>query len=110
MNYKRNLTISAAAAVLLATPVLVIAQTQYPQPTPPDATDATAPAAATSAGANTSGQVVSVTDLPPDQARALAAGDNQMVTNGPVPDTPQNRAKYGAPLSHAGRATSPAGN
>jgi hypothetical protein len=51
-----------------------------------------------------------VTDLPPDQARALAAGDNQMVTNGPVPDTPQNRAKYGAPLSHAGRATSPAGN
>ena len=33
----------------------------------------------------------------------------QTVTNGPVPDTPAMRAKY-KPLSHAGRATKPAGN
>jgi len=32
------------------------------------------------------------------------------VTNGPVPDTPANRALYGKPMSHAGRATDPSGN
>lgn len=34
----------------------------------------------------------------------------RLVTNGPVPDTRENRAKYGQPLSRAGRATTPAGN
>ena len=32
------------------------------------------------------------------------------VTNGPVPDTAENRAKYGQPLSRAGKRTTPAGN
>ena len=35
---------------------------------------------------------------------------NQLVTNGPVPDTLENRAKYGAPMSNAGKRTAPAGN
>ena len=35
---------------------------------------------------------------------------HELVTNGPVPDTPQNRARYGQPLSHAGRMTAPRGN
>jgi len=34
----------------------------------------------------------------------------ELVTNGPVPDTPQNRARYGQPMSHAGKATAPKGN
>ena len=34
----------------------------------------------------------------------------QMVTNGPVPDTRANRARFGSPDSHAGNRTSPAGN
>ncbi|HEX4095328.1 MAG TPA: hypothetical protein VHX64_01305 [Caulobacteraceae bacterium] len=34
----------------------------------------------------------------------------QIVTNGPVPDTKANRARFGSPDSHAGRRTSPAGN
>ncbi len=34
----------------------------------------------------------------------------QIVTNGPVPDTAANRAKYGGPMSHAGKMTKPAGN
>jgi hypothetical protein len=34
----------------------------------------------------------------------------ELVTNGPVPDTPENRARYGQPLSHAGRLTAPRGN
>ena len=32
------------------------------------------------------------------------------VTNGPVADTPENRAKYGQPLSRAGKRTAPKGN
>jgi hypothetical protein len=28
----------------------------------------------------------------------------------PVPDTPQNRARFGGPESHAGRATKAVGN
>jgi hypothetical protein len=33
-----------------------------------------------------------------------------VVSNGPVPDTAANRAKYGKPMSNAGRMTKPAGN
>ena len=32
------------------------------------------------------------------------------VTNGPVPDTPENRARFGGPMSNAGQRTAPAGN
>jgi UrcA family protein len=32
------------------------------------------------------------------------------LTNGPVPDTPDNRSKYGGPMSRAGIRTAPAGN
>jgi len=33
-----------------------------------------------------------------------------IIASPPVPDTPENRAKYGQPLSNAGRRTQPAGN
>jgi UrcA family protein len=33
-----------------------------------------------------------------------------VVTNGPVPDTPENRARYGGPMSRAGQRTGPRGN
>jgi hypothetical protein len=32
------------------------------------------------------------------------------VTNGPIADTPENRAKYGQPLSRAGKASKARGN
>jgi UrcA family protein len=32
------------------------------------------------------------------------------VTNGPVPDTPENRLRYGPPISAGGRRTAPTGN
>ena len=32
------------------------------------------------------------------------------VTNGPVPDTAENRARFGGPISNGGRRTAPAGN
>jgi hypothetical protein len=47
---------------------------------------------------------------PPDQAGSLTAGDQSVTSNGPIPDTKANRAKYGKPLSAAGRATKAAGN
>ena len=43
-------------------------------------------------------------------ATAMSSGatvTNTTVTNGPVPDTPENRAKYGSPMSHAGKRPSP---
>ncbi len=40
----------------------------------------------------------------------LKAGDPDVVSNGPVPDTQENRSKYGRPESHAGRATKPTGD
>lgn len=40
----------------------------------------------------------------------LKAGDPSVVSNPPVPDTPENRARFGRPMSHAGRATTPNGD
>jgi hypothetical protein len=31
-------------------------------------------------------------------------------TNGPIPDTKENRRKYGQPMSNAGKHTAPRGN
>ncbi|MFC3079615.1 UrcA family protein [Phenylobacterium terrae] len=39
-----------------------------------------------------------------------ASATTRLITNGPVPDTPENRARYGAPMSRAGKMTAPAGN
>jgi hypothetical protein len=47
---------------------------------------------------------------PFDQAYTLKAGDPSVISNGPVPDTPQNRRAYGQPMSRAGKLTTPAGN
>ena len=43
-------------------------------------------------------------------ARTGASADVTMVTNGPVPDTEENRAKYGGPQSRAGKMTEATGN
>jgi UrcA family protein len=43
-------------------------------------------------------------------AAPAATVTTQTVTNGPVPDTPENRALYGGPASYGGRMTTPAGN
>jgi hypothetical protein len=47
---------------------------------------------------------------PSDQAYKLKAGDPNVVSNAPVPDTPQNRAALGQPLSHGGKATPASGD
>jgi hypothetical protein len=102
---------AAAAVAIFAIPALAFGQAQTspsdPAVNPP--MSASTPSAPT-AGVNTSGVAVDASQIPPGQAQALAQGDNTLVTNGPVPDTPANRAKYGKPMSHAGKKTAPAGN
>ncbi|MBP7703867.1 MAG: hypothetical protein KA105_01125 [Caulobacter sp.] len=68
-----------------------------------------APAAEQSA-TPASGVVRQSSPTPVDQAYTLKAGDPSVVSNGPVPDTAENRAKYGAPISNGGKRTKPAGN
>ncbi|MFI4974524.1 MAG: hypothetical protein ACHP84_08300 [Caulobacterales bacterium] len=45
-----------------------------------------------------------------DASATVATGTVQVISNPPVPDTAANRAKYGQPLSNAGRRTKAAGN
>lgn len=65
--------------------------------------------AAPAAGVNSSG-VVPVSSQSPDEQATLKAGDPNVVSNPPVADTRENRAKYGAPMSNAGKRTAPKGN
>lgn len=41
---------------------------------------------------------------------ADASVTTTLVTNGPIPDTPENREQYGGPNSRAGKMSEPAGN
>ncbi len=47
---------------------------------------------------------------PADQAYKLTAGSPNTVSNAPIPDTAENRAKYGGPMSNGGKKTPPRGN
>jgi hypothetical protein len=108
-----------AAAALLAAPALALAQAAPPMndqgaapaASQPDGAsgatiDNTLAPSATTNGANASGVLTSQSTT--DQNGATVT--NTLVTNGPVPDTAANRAKYGSPMSNAGKRTAPAGN
>ncbi len=81
-----SLPSDTAAAPLPPEPTVSATTTTEPAPAAP---------AATSAAADVS---------------TAATFTNMTVTNGPVPDTAENRAKYGAPLSRAGKRTAARGN
>jgi hypothetical protein len=83
-----------------AADVSATAAAEPPAPPPPEPTTST-----------------TSTTTSPASAAATAGADvatttftNMTVTNGPVPDTKENRAKYGQPLSHAGKRTAAKGN
>lgn len=119
MNVAANEQVSAPAPAEQAGAQVPSASTTSTNPTP--ATPATAtdmaadPAASPSAmaapaaGVSASGVVPSSSQSPDAQA-TLKAGDPNVVSNGPVADTTANRAKYGAPMSNAGKRTTPKGN
>lgn len=69
---------------------------------------ATTPSATTTA--TDSAGVVPMSSQAPEAQATLKAGDANVVTNGPVADTPENRAKYGLPESNAGKRTKAKGN
>ena len=76
-----------------------------------------APAAAPSADQNAMpaaasmpGQTVESSPTPAANAYTLKAGDPNVVSNPPVPDTPANRAAFGKPMSNAGRHTAASGD
>lgn len=46
----------------------------------------------------------------PTERTPSASAGTQVITNGPIPDTRENRSKYGQPLSNAGRLSKPTGN
>ncbi len=70
---------------------------------------AAASSAASDASANEAAIPLS-SPTPADQQSGLTADSPSVVSNGPVADTPENRAKYGAPLSNAGKHTPARGN
>jgi hypothetical protein len=96
-QYQEKVAVPVGAASSTATDVAATtpppAEPATTTATSTTSTDVTAPAA-TSAGVNTS----------------AASFSNLTVTNGPIPDTPANRKKYGQPLSHAGKMTAARGN
>ena len=75
-------------------------------PLPVDANAPTATAPAPSADVS----VAPAAGAPAETVPAASVGGTDVVSNGPVADTPENRAKYGKPMSNAGRMTKPAGN
>lgn len=57
----------------------------------------------TSVSSTTTTEMYSTAPMTPEVRTSL-------ITNGPVPDTPENRARFGGPDSNGGRRTAPAGN
>jgi len=74
---------------------------------PPVDTGVTASLPSTSATAST--DVTTPAPSATDNAQAVSV-TTMTVTNGPVPDTAENRAKYGQPMSRAGKRTAARGN
>ena len=73
-----------------------------------DTTSSTSTAGANQYNYNANTQPASSSTL--GDPTSMKAGDPNVVSNGPVPDTRENRAKYGRPLSNAGKRSTPAGN
>lgn len=119
MSLTRLLT-AAAVSALLAGPAFAGPGPAYtPDPPAPVASQPMTTPSATQSGTPASASVVDPTapavilqdsPTPPENAWTLKAGDPNVVTNGPVPDTRENRARYGQPISNGGRRTTPAGN
>jgi hypothetical protein len=106
-----NLMLAAGAVSLAAATVAIAQQSGADPSTPAQPSDqgmqgAPPPAVA---GANVNATVAASPDTS-GQVQDVRLGDSTTVTNGPVPDTPANRAKYGGPTSMTGKKTRPAGN
>jgi hypothetical protein len=110
-------------SALIATAACLIGGAAFAQPT---TTDQTPPATSSDMNAAPAAPATPAPDATPNAApmpdntaqtgaaantsATVDASGNQVIASQPVPDTPANRAAYGAPLSHAGKHTAPKGN
>ena len=104
---------AAAAVALIAAPAFAASPAPAAPDVPaayPDQTQRPAAYPAENAAVNTSGVVLLSSPTPRGQAYMLKAGDPTVVSNAPIADTRANRARYGQPMSNAGRRTAPVGN
>ncbi|HEY9219167.1 MAG TPA: hypothetical protein VIO94_14050 [Phenylobacterium sp.] len=85
-------------------------ETNLPNGEVNSSSDATTSGVTSSPTPDTSYSTSSAASASSSGSNASMSGSTQVVTNGPVPDTAENRAKYGAPMSRAGKRTAPAGN
>lgn len=108
---------AAAVAALIAMPAM--AQDSMPPADPNEPATAAEPMAdpMTDTTAVNPPPAPASEPVPVSSPSATAAGTDvaanvttRTVTNGPIPDTAENRARYGAPLSATGRRSKPAGN
>ncbi len=93
---------------ILCAACLTAAGAAFAQPVNPSGDTAVNPPSAPADAAPPAGGYASSDTL--GDTSKLKAGDVGVVSNGPVPDTKENRAKYGRPMSHAGRHTAPTGD
>lgn len=98
----------AAQAGAVVNPAAPPAAGMISDPSATSPNPATTPSAIT-AGVETAG-VVPMSSQSPEVQATLKAGDANVVSNPPVADTAENRAKYGKPMSNAGKQTAPKGN
>jgi len=104
---------AVALATLIGAPMLAFAQDEGAANDRAREEEARARQSATPAereGAPTSGVVLLSSPTPPELASKLKAGDPTVISNQPIADTPENRARYGQPMSNAGRHTAPVGD
>jgi hypothetical protein len=113
----------AAAGSLLTSAAIAEDSTRGSQDLPSAQTTATPAedALSTDTTARSSTSSVSASDLAPTPSANVASSTTsvdstgaivtrELVASAPVPDTPENRARFGQPLSNAGRMTAPRGN
>jgi hypothetical protein len=102
--------ISVAACLLFAGGAAAQEQPSSAMPSP-DASSAPAPTTNVAPDASSDTSATSSTAAPSAMNSGVNASGvtTRVITNGPVPDTPENRAAF-KPLSQAGRNTKPTGN
>jgi hypothetical protein len=121
MTFKAIFTAAAACALMAGAAHSQSTAGSTPSPTWDVGAPATAPDGAPTTAVNPMSQPSTVTTTTmtvwPDTSAAAATSygraasvTTELITNGPVPDTAENRAKYGQPLSNAGKRTAAAGN
>lgn len=91
------------------------AQSPAPDALPPASQSQTTPAAPTATAASDAASQASAATTEPSSANVTVTVDASgvrhiLVSSPPVPDTPDNRARYGGPMSHGGQHTQAAGN